>query len=65
MGMTLREGLMRCCFCGLPPEPGEYVELEARIDCSPAQQLFGAHRACLVARLAQGFNLELEPFGES
>jgi hypothetical protein len=61
MGMTLREEPMRCCFCGLSPEPFQYAELELRIEHSPAQQLFGAHRDCLTSRLAPGFNLELEP----
>jgi hypothetical protein len=55
---------MRCCFCGRVPDPADYIELELRIDRSPAQQLFAAHRQHLADRLAPGFNIELEPLDD-
>lgn len=59
--MTLRSVLMRCCFCGIDTSVDEYVEMQLRIAGSPAEQWFGAHRSCLIERLASGFNLELDP----
>jgi hypothetical protein len=57
--MTLKSVLMTCCFCGLDPPLEEYIEMELRIDGSPAEQWFGAHRSCFAERLARGFVLEL------
>jgi len=59
----LESGFKRCCFCGDTPAEEVYVELSLRIARSPAVQWFGAHRACLEARLASGFNVELDSLG--
>ena len=56
--------LLRCCFCGLGTDVGNYVEAGLRIKISPATQYFGMHRSCLDERLADGFRLELESVAE-
>ena len=52
---------LRCCFCGLVPEPDEYIEMELHIEKSGAYQLFGAHTHHLQERLHPQFHIELEP----
>ena len=53
--------LLRCCFCGLVPEPEEYIELELHIERSTGTQYFGAHTYHLQERMHPQFHIELEP----
>jgi hypothetical protein len=59
----LQNERLRCCFCGLLPEPDEYIELELHIEKSPATQFLGAHRQHLQMRLDPRFHVELDPVG--
>jgi hypothetical protein len=59
----LQNERLRCCFCGLLPEPDEYIELELHIEKSPATQFLGAHRQHPEMRLDQRFHVELDPIG--
>ena len=55
------ENPLRCCFCGLVPGSGEYIELELHMEKSAAPQLFGAHTYHLRERMHPQFHVELEP----
>jgi hypothetical protein len=59
---TVKSGSMRHQRSTRHEDPSPFVPVvEDRIDRSPARQVFGAHRACLDERLAEGFTIELDP----